>query len=539
MKCLTGRFETFKCDLLASLVVFLVALPLCLGIALASGASPLAGIISGVIGGLVVAPLGGNWLQVSGPANGLIVMVLLINQQYGAAALGPIVLAAGIVQLAAATLRWGKLFRALPPATIQGMMAGFAVIIFSRQFHVMLDDPIRGSTLENLLYIPHAVWAALVHQDGSHRAAAMGVLTIVVLLGWKHVVPARLAFVPASLVAVVLATLVAASSSLPVARIELPESFSGAMQLLDPAALLQLREWPKLQLALIIGFLASAETLLSAAAIERLHPACRTQYNRELAAQGVGNVLCGVLGAVPLTGVIIRSTANLAAGARTRLSSTLHGLWLLVLVAFAPGLLKHVPLASLAAVLVVAVFKLIDMRALREMWQHNRRELVIYAVTAVSIVCWGVLPGILLGLGLALLQLLHTLSNLSVRLEHDPQGRASFLYLTGSATFVNAPKLASVLEHVPQDGTLHVELEDLKLIDHACLELLLNWQQRYGHQGARLMLDWSSIAEKYVNPTASLHMSARPSIARPWRRWLRRRAPHHPWQLLWTRDISA
>ncbi len=494
---------SWKADILASLVVFLVALPLCLGIAIASGAPPIAGILSGIIGGLVVASLGGSPMQVSGPANGLIVLVLLTTQQYGLAVFGAVVLAAGFIQVMAGLFRLGQLFRAIPPAIIHGLMTGFALIIFASQFHVMLDDPVRGSALQNFLLIPEAIWDAAVDRDGSHRAASIGVLTILILLLWKPIAPRRLAFIPASLVAVGTGTAVVAFTGLSVAQVSLPENLLGAIQLLDLAALPRLLEWPILELALIMAFLASTETLLSATAVDRLHQGPRTNYDRELTAQGIGNMLCGILGAIPLTGVIIRSAANVGAGARTRLSSILHGFWLLAFVAVLPGVLKLVPTASLAAVLVVAVFKLIDVKALRGIWRHDKWELGIYVVTAATIFFWGVLPGVLLGVGLAVAKLLYSVGHLAIRVEVDDVNHRTNLYLEGTAVFLSLPKLATALEAVPPGTELHVHLDELNLIDHACLDLLSNWEQQHKNTGGSLMLDWESLRAKFGQQMAT------------------------------------
>ncbi|NOX56033.1 MAG: SulP family inorganic anion transporter [Planctomycetes bacterium] len=489
--------QWWKADFLASLVVFLVALPLCMGIAIASGAPPIAGILSGVIGGIVVALLGGSPMLVSGPANGLIVLVLLITQQHGLAVLGVIVLAAGLLQVLAGSLGLGQLFRAIPPSIIHGLMTGFAVIIFASQFHVMLDDPVRTTALENLIYIPVAIWDAAVNQDGSHRAAIIGVLTILILLLWKPLVPKHLAFVPASLVGVAVATAVVAFGNLSVARVNLPSNLLDAVQLVDLSLLPRLLEWPILELALVMAFLASTETLLSATAVDRLHQGPRTNYDRELTAQGIGNMLCGILGAIPLTGVVIRSAANVAAGARTRWSSVLHGVWLLVFVAALPSLLKLIPTASLAAVLLIAVFKLVDVKALKEIWRHDKREIGIYAVTAATVFFWGVLPGVLLGIGLALAKLLYSVGHLNIRVEEDPDHGRTNLYLEGTAVFLNLPKLASVLETVPAGTELHVHIENLNLIDHACLDLLANWEHQHRSTGGELVLDWESLPVKF------------------------------------------
>ncbi len=496
----------WKADALASLVVFLVALPLCLGIAVASGAAPIAGILSGVIGGLVVASLGGSPMLVSGPANGLIVLVLLVTQEHGLAVLGVIVLAAGALQVLAGALRLGQVFRAIPPSIIHGLMTGFAVIIFASQFHVMLDAQLKGTALEQLAAIPRAVWNVLTDSQGSHRAAAgLGLLTIAVLLGWKPLAPKRLHFLPASLVAVMAAAVVAYLAGLPVARVEVPQNpqqLLGAIQFIDFSLLPQLMQWPILEVVLVMAFLASTETLLSATAVDRLHQGPRTNYDRELAAQGLGNMLCGVVGAVPLTGVIIRSAANVAAGAQTRLSSILHGLWLLVFVVALPGLLAQIPTASLAAVLLVAVFKLVDVKALREIWQHDKREIGIYAATAATIFFWGVLPGVVLGVGLALAKLLYCVGHLNIRVEEEPEHNRTNLYLEGTAAFLSLPKLARTLDSVSPGTELHVHMDQLSLIDHACLDLLVNWEQQHRATGGRLVLDWDSLHVKFGRQVA-------------------------------------
>lgn len=504
---LQSATRNWKDDILASLVVFLVALPLCLGIAIASGAPPIAGILSGVIGGLVVASLGGCPMQVSGPANGLIVLVLLVTQQHGLAVLAVIVFAAGAMQLTAGICRLGQLFRAIPPAIIHGLMTGFAVIIFASQFHVMLDAPTQGNAVESLLLIPEAVWQVIALDNGAHQAAIVGVLTIVLLLFWKPCAPSRLSFLPASLVAVGFATVFVVVTGFPVARVVLPDSLLGAIQLLDFNSLPRILEWQILELALVMAFLASTETLLSATAVDRLHEGPRTNYDRELGAQGIGNMVCGILGAVPLTGVIIRSAANVSAGAKTRLSSILHGVWLLALVALLPGLLGLVPTASLAAVLVVAVFKLINVPALKEIWQQDRREIAIYGATAVTIVVWGVLPGVLLGIGLSLLKLLYAVGHLTVEVDSQPTIRRVDLRLNGTATFLNIPKLAAALDAVPDGTELHVHVENVKLIDHACLDLLMNWEKSFAKTGGSLILDWENLIARF-RPNAVSYESA-------------------------------
>lgn len=491
--------KDWKADLLASFVVFLVALPLCMGIAIASGAPPTAGLLSGVIGGLFVAALGGSPYQVSGPANSLIVLVAVVLQEYGLAVLGVVVLAAGVLQTLAGMLRLGQWFRAVSPAVIHGMMAGFAIIIFASQFHVMLDAPVAREPLDNLISIPTVIADGLLRTDDSphHLAAAIGAGTIAVLLLWKRYAPRPLSIVPASLVAVLTATIAAEALAIPVARIQMPESLSAMVVWLDPAALSRLREGPIVEMVLTMAFLASTESLLSASAVDQLHRGPRTRYDRELTVQGLGNVLCGLLGALPLTGVIIRSAANVSAGARTRLASVLHGAWLLLFVVALPGLLARVPTASLAAVLVVAVFGLVNVRELKTLGGRDRVNLVIYAATAAAIVLLDVLTGVAVGLGLCLAKLVYTFSRLDIRVDEEPHLDRTNVYLTGTATFICLPKLAAVVERVPAGNELHVHIERLNYIDDACLDLLMKWARQHEMTGGRLVVDWESLSARF------------------------------------------
>ena len=492
-------------DLLAAIVVFLVALPLCMGIAIASGAPPAAGLITGIVGGLVVGAIAGAPLQVSGPAAGLAVVVYEIVQEHGLGTLGVVLLLAGAIQLVAGLLRLGQWFRAVSPAVIHGMLAGIGVLILVSQFHVMVDDAPRGSGVRNILALPEAVWKGVMPVDGSahHWAAGIGLLTIAVIVGWKALAPKKLQVVPATLLAVAVATVVAAASGVAVRLVDVPDSIASAVTLPTVDALRSLLSGPVVVAAVGMAFVASAETLLCATAVDKMHTGARTKYDRELAAQGVGNMICGGLGALPMTGVIVRSAANVEAGARSRASAILHAFWLLVFVAALPWVLKMIPTASLAALLVFTGFKLVNLKVVRELRQYGRGEVVIYVATMVTIVATDLLTGVLTGVGLSAVKLLYGFAHLDVRVKAEPGRGATVMYLDGAATFIRLPKLAAALERVRASTELHVHFEHLRYVDHACLELLMNWKKQHEATGGQLVIDWEEFTARFRAPASA------------------------------------
>ncbi len=630
-----GLLSAPKRDFLASIVVFLVALPLCMGIAIASGVPVAAGLITGIVGGLVVGWIAGAPLQVSGPAAGLTVIIFDLVQQHGLEVLGIAVLIGGALQLAAGLLRYGRWFRAVSPAVIHGMLAGIGILILSSQFHVMVDDAPKGNGIQNLASIPEAIRKGLpmpelgtveersarrellqqfgalheqqvqlreraaelipailqeagldhiVHQQEpslpnksqleplaikqqelSDRltslveqldargvsetvrdpaslkeatqqsleqipialgdlqqgraervrasqadiqlslenvlgelknhdwAAKVGLLTIFVLVLWKLLSPTRLKLIPASLLAVIVATAVTALLKLPVLYVEVPDNLWSEIHF-PSLAVLQTVSWKVvLQAGIVLAVVASAETLLCATAIDQMQSDTRTDYNRELAAQGIGNMVCGLLGALPMTGVIVRSSANVEAGAKTRLSTILHGVWLLVFVSLLAFMLRMIPTAALAAMLVYIGYKLVNIKAIRELRKYGWGEVAIYAVTVGTIVSTDLLTGVLTGIALSAVKLLHTFSHLVVDLEVDQASQKAVLNLEGAATFVRLPVLAEELERVPGDVELHVDFEHLDYIDHACLDLLINWEKQHEATGGSLVIDWDTL----------------------------------------------
>lgn len=519
---------TLVADFLASLVVFMVALPLCIGIAQACGLPPEAGIITGVVGGLIVGFLAGSPLQVSGPAAGLIVLVIQFLDNVKAQVpgtnpavlLGLVIAFAGLIQFAAGALRLGQWFRAVSPAVVEGMLAGIGVTIIAKQFHEMVDDHPPQKIADGLLAIPGAVWKAFDPPAGASanhtEAAAIGLLAILILALWKPVAPRRLKLVPAAVVAVLAAILVNEFGR-PVfealgARIGPAVDDHGGIgvqrvtissSLMDSVKPIGWPTWDVLKLALLwkaaftFALIASAETLLCAVAVDTKHSGPRTNFDRELMAQGVGNTICGAIGALPMTGVIVRSSANVEAGARTRLSAILHGLWLLLFVSLMPGLLSRIPAAALAAILVYTGWKLLNLPGLWTLWRESRSEALIFVATAATIVGADLLAGVVLGIVLSALKLLVRFSRLRVTRTDAADGKRVHLHLEGAATFLRLPILANALEEVPQGMNLHVHLDRVQIVDHAVLHLLLTFQKQYEATGGRLFVDWDRLHAQF------------------------------------------
>jgi MFS superfamily sulfate permease-like transporter len=487
-------------DFPASIVVVFVALPLCMGIAIASGVPVGAGIVTGIIGGVVVGMISGSPMQVSGPAAGLTVIIFgIVNDPKMAACLGIIVLAAGVLQMGAGMLRLGQWFRAVSPAVIQGMLAGIGVIIFSQQCHVMVDDNPRKTPVENILSLPAAFEKGVFPLDWSqhHQAAYVGLFSIAVIVLWRLAAPKKLKIIPAPLVAIVIATIISYTIKMPILKIVLSDSLFDSFAWPNAESLKALGDVNVLIAAATIAVIASAETLLCANAVDQLHTGPRTKYDKELFAQGVGNSLCGLFGALPMTGVIVRSSANIGAGARTRMSAVLHGVWLLAFVWLLTDLLAHVPRASLAAILVFTGYKLINVKAVMKIYKESPSEVPIFLVTVFSIVYFNLLVGIAIGFGMAILKLVYTFSHLSVKLEDQPEENTAHLRLHGAATFIRLPKLASALEKVASSRELHVHLEDLDYIDHACFTLLIDWEDQHKATGGTLVMDWEELHPRF------------------------------------------
>ncbi|MFB7658033.1 MULTISPECIES: SulP family inorganic anion transporter [unclassified Streptomyces] len=474
-----AKFPHWRQDLTSSLVVFLVALPLCVGVAVASGVPAELGLVTGIVGGLVTGLLPGSSLQVSGPAAGLTVLVFAAVDEYGLPALGVIVLASGLIQLAMGALKLGRWFRAISLSVVEGMLAGIGLVLIAGQLYAAAGLEAPASGLDKLTGLPGAAADALGSTEAL-TSLALGAGTVAVMVLWKRL-PKRAQTLPGALAAVVLATSVTAVFGLSVATVEV----NGLLDSIQPPGADAFGELANVGLlGTIVAFtlIASAESLFSAAAVDRLHKGPRTEYNKELMAQGAGNTVCGVLGALPMTAVIVRSSANVSAGAKTKASRVLHGVWLLLFAALLPSALALIPLPALAGILVHAGWKLIPFRGIVPLWREHRGEALILVVTAVSIVAVNMFEGVLIGLALSVVKTAWEASHLKLEIVDKGAGPVQ-AHLSGNATFLRLPKILESLESLPQDRPVELDLSGLHHLDHACRTALENWAERHSATG--------------------------------------------------------
>ncbi|RZQ59395.1 bifunctional SulP family inorganic anion transporter/carbonic anhydrase [Amycolatopsis suaedae] len=496
-------------DVPASLVVFLVAVPLSLGIALASGAPIVAGLIAAVVGGIVAGALGGSALQVSGPAAGLTVIMAETINQFGWAVTCAITVAAGALQVLLGFSRIARAALAISPAIVHGMLAGIGVTIVLGQLHIVLGGSPQSSAIDNVLALP----GQLV---GHHDAAAfIGVLTIAILLLWSRL-PAVVRKVPGPLAAIAAVTVLATVTGMSLDRVELPGD------------LLQVNLVPELPsdgmlefgIAVVsIALIASVESLLSAVAVDRMHTGPRVNLNRELVGQGVANMASGAIGGLPVTGVIVRSSTNVAAGAKTRVSAVLHGVWVFVFAVALAGVMESIPLAALAGLLVHVGAKLVNIEHIRTVLRHG--DLPVYLVTLAGVVVLDLLTGVLIGIAASLVfMLLRTRSKIRVEGEGDERR----VVIEGLLTFLSIPTLASRLAEIPRGATVTLELV-VDYLDHAAFDSLHGWQRDYERSGGTVIVDeighpWFGRG-KSGEPTVS-KKAAPPVVPRwlaPWSEW--------------------
>jgi carbonic anhydrase len=463
--------STLRHDVPASFVVFLVSVPLSLGVAAASGAPLIAGLVAAVVGGVVAGALGGSPFQVSGAATGLPVIVAGLIDQFGWPATAGITAAAGLLQILFGVTKVGRLALSLSPAVVHGMLAGIGLTIVIGQLHVLLGGTADGDILVNLGELPrqvaNPVWGAVL----------VGLITVATMLLWPKV--PRGSMIPAPLVAVAGATAIATLTTIP--TVSLPD---------DPLSGLAMPQVPgggvlAVVLAVVtVALVASMESLLSAVAVDKMHSGPRANLDRELIGQGAANTVSGALGGLPVSGGIVRSSTNVAAGARTRASVILHGIWIALFVLFLAQVLELIPMAALAGVLVVVGARLVHAGHLRNLKLHG--ELAVYGVTVGGVVALGLLEGVALGIGTAMVRALYRLTHTSVHVERRSDGWRVDVW--GSLVFLGVGRLVRDLRQIPPgervDLLLHIDF-----MDHAAFEAIDDWRNGYEQRGGQVEVD--------------------------------------------------
>ncbi|MHA5050306.1 SulP family inorganic anion transporter [Streptomyces sp. SD15] len=503
------RFQMTGADLSASIAVFLIALPLSLGIALATGAPLQSGLVAAAVGGLVAGRLGGSALQVSGPAAGLTVVTAELIHRYGWRTTCAITALAGLTQLGLGCLRVARTALAVSPAVVHGMLAGIGMTIAVAQLHIVLGGTPQSSVLDNLRALPDQL--THVHPV----AVSMSVLTLALLFAWPRI-PGRagqvLRTVPAALVAVTGATLTAWLAGLTLPKVDLPSWSSHALAGLPEGPVLGI-----IAAVLTVTLVCSVQSLLGAVAVDKLvarrpesQPRVgRSDLDRELLGQGAANVVSGALGGLPVAGVAVRSSANVQAGAVSRNSTMLHGVFVVVAALLMVPILELIPLASLAALVMAVGIQMVSLHHIRTVTRH--REVLVYAVTTIGVVFLGVLEGVALGVSAAVAVALHRLAR--TRITHEEREGVHHVHVRGQLTFLAVPRLSRALHQVPQGADVVVEL-DGSFMDHAAFESLHDWQKGHFAQGGAVELTGRA-RTPIAEPTSASHCRCRPWT--PWR----------------------
>ena len=488
---MSNRSTYFKTDILSGAVVFLVALPLCLGIALASGAPLFAGIIAGVIGGIVVGILSKSQLSVSGPAAGLTAIVLAAIGTLGSyqTFLVAVVLA-GAIQIVLGLVKAGTISNYFPSNVIEGMLTAIGVIIILKQLpHAIgYDVDNEGDFFFIEKNTGHNTFSALIDAvNYSHLGAiTVTLVSLAILIAFTKIeFLKKLKVVPGALVVVVVGVLIneffkASGSSLAISQdhlvsLPVPKSlndFAGQFSLPNFAEIARPDVWV---VALTIAVVASIETLLCIEASDKLDPLKRyTDTNRELLAQGTGNILSGLLGGLPMTSVIVRTSANINSGGLTKTATIAHGILLLLAVVSIPAILNKIPLACLAAVLLMIGYKLASPTVFKHMWKSGKYQFIPFVITVVAVVFTDLLEGVAIGLVVSIFFILRANLKLAYffKKEEYHEGEVITMKLAQEVSFLNKAAIKQTLNHLPKGSKVVIDATDTFYIDHDVVQLV-------------------------------------------------------------------
>lgn len=534
---LAGLKENWHSDLLSGFLVFLIALPLCLGIAMASGFPPMAGIISAIIGGLLVSRISGSYVTINGPAAGLIVVILDAVQSLGQGdamagyryTLAAIVVAS-ILQVLLGVFKAGKLSAFFPSSVVHGMLAAIGIIIMAKQIHTLLGvKPTAGSLLGSIAEIPHSII------EMNPEVSIIGLCGLALLIAWALIKNTHLKMIPAPLLVVLMGLALGQYFDLdhihkylflpdaeilphhefsigPAFLVAVPENFMSGFYFPDFSKIASYEFWIAVITIWLVG---SLESLLSASAVDRLDPYKRdSNLNRDLAAVGAGNVLAGLLGGLPMIAEIVRSSANINNGAKTGWANFFHGLFLLIFVALFPKLIHEIPLSSLAALLVFTGFRLASPKEFAKTLAVGWDHFAVFVFTIIGVLATDLLVGVAIGIVAELLIHLSRglkLSHMFSMAYHVNQTSEDTYHITvsGSAVFSNFISLKSLLADFPKQQKVFFDLSESDLIDHTVMEFIHHFTEEYNLAGGLCNIVGLDKHESFSNH----HLAARRKMA--------------------------
>jgi MFS superfamily sulfate permease-like transporter len=518
-------FSSYKTDALSGLVVFLVALPLCLGIAVASGAPPFAGIITGIIGGIVVGFLSNSNVSVSGPAAGLIAIVLVAISNLGYEAFLLAVFIAGIFQLILGFAKAGTLSNYIPSGVIEGMLTGIGIIIIKKELpHAIgYDTEHEGDFFSYHIMdkVDQGFWGELLHSfNMAHTGIILvTVISIAILVAFNNLaILKKIKVIPGALIVVIVGILIneifrITGSPLFIDGnhlVKLPlasslNEFFTQFNLPDFSSIAKPAVWVT---AATIAAVASIETLLCLEAGDKMDPLKRySNANTELKAQGIGNILAGLIGGLPLTSVIVRTSANINAGARTKLSAITHGVFLLLAVILIPSLLNKIPMACLAAILIMIGLKLASPKVFKHMWDAGKFQFVPFIVTVIGVVGIDLLKGVGIGLVVSILFILKGNMKLAYffNKEKHKEGETIRIDLAQEVSFLNKAAIKQTLVHLPANSKVIIDAKDTVYVDYDVLELIRDFVN-IGSKDKNIQVELQNFKEVY-NMEDSNHLS--------------------------------
>ncbi|MGY6277508.1 SulP family inorganic anion transporter [Methylomonas sp. MgM2] len=508
---IAGLAENWRSDLLSGFLVFLIALPLCLGIAMASGFPPMAGIISAIVGGLLVSRISGSNVTINGPAAGLIVVVLDAVQSLGQGdamagyryTLAAIVVAS-VFQVLLGVFKAGKLSAFFPSSVVHGMLAAIGIIIMVKQIHTLLGvKPEAKSLFGAIGEIPHSIITM------NPEVSAIGLLGLGLLIAWTLLKNKTLKMIPAPILVVLLGLALGQFFDLdhehkylflpeteflphhefsigPAFLVSVPENFMAGFYFPDFGKIATGEFWFAVLTICLVG---SLESLLSAAAVDKLDPYKRdSDLNRDLAAVGAGNIISGMIGGLPMIAEIVRSSANVNNGAKTGWANFFHGICLLVFVALFPKLIHEIPMTSLAALLVFTGFRLASPKEFAKTLEVGVDNFAVFVITIIGVLATDLLVGVAIGIMAELI--IHLIRGLkfgnifSIAYHINQTAPDTYhISVSGAAVFSNFVGLKSLMADFPEQKQVFFDLSDADLIDHTVMEFIHHFKEEYTHAG--------------------------------------------------------